>query len=704
MQSKQSEFDLLLKAGLSPILLKEGTKRPEDKEWEKWCREQPDEKQVEAWRKKGLNQIGLCLGSHLTATTKLIAVDIDNEEVQLPVSQAIGCVDGKVGAKGITIFCSAPLGIENAKIRRKKKGEPVKAPSVEILSNGCQTVVPPSIHPTTNQPYRWVGTPLYDNLKNLPTFDEWVLDEIKAILEDKAQPMLDLNNMVWLGADKGGNTHDSCVSAVGWMVSRSWPDFAIHRRIERAKAEACDKFGEEYNWPQSGRSIQEWIDSAKAKGMEGSSSKSDTPKKLPPEREMALWAIEYLGGADNLACVNGQLRKYKDGHWAKVNIDRLMRDMYLANEGIKEREAKAARGIVHVLLVRDNFGRTPNIAKSKDDPMCQRVCLQNGTLNLKTGVLEPWAREHEVLHQLPISWVDEGDCPLWDQLLKDTSGGEPRWVETLQEMFALSLVKDMSFHKFFCFLGSGGNGKGTVMSVLSALHDADAIGSVSITNLSDERKRTSLVGKLINISGEQSRLNMISDEYLKKITGEDPVDTRKLYGEIDNNVYMEVRFFESMNEMPSTSDNSKALRRRMIILKFLKQIDKPDPFFRDKLMQELPVIFSKRLVPALHDLYARGHFDPPKSSQVELDNYMMENDPVASWIAERCKPLDESERGTPNGDLYIDFSEWAKRNGYKPYTSVFWGKSMTRLGFDTKVTKIGPMSIRTRGIKIVATV
>lgn len=704
MPSKLSEIDKFLQAGLSPIPLKKGTKRPEEKEWEKYCSEQPSDQKVAEWKEKGLTeQLGLCLGTHLSETTKLIAVDIDNEEVLEAVVNAIGSREGKVGAKGLTIFCSAPLALENQKIRRRKKGEAVKAPSVEILSNGSQTVVPPSIHPTTSKPYTWTGRPLYEDLKNLPIFDEWVLDEIRAILDDKADKIADLNNMAWLGIDKGGNTHDSCVAAVGWMVSRSWPDYAIYRRIERAKAEACERNGGTYNWPSAARTIQEWINSAKAKGMEGSSEKAKTPKKLPPERVMAAWAIEHLGGRDCLATVNGQLRKYSDGHWAKVDVDKLVREMYDEDDAIKEREAKAARSIVHTMLVRENFGKTPDLSP-KDDPVCQRICLQNGTINLRTGVLEPWSKEHELLHQLPIQWVDEGDCPLWDQLVRDAGGGEPKWKETLEEAMALSLVRDMSFQKMFFFLGSGGNGKGTVASVLSALHDADAIASVSVTNLNDERKRTSLVGKLINLSGEQSRLNLISDEYLKKITGEDAIDTRKLYGEVNNNVFLDVRFFELVNEMPLTSDNSKGLRRRMIILKFVHEIEKPDPWFKQKLLKELPVILSQRLVPALQRLYDRGQFDPPDSSTNEVDRYMLDNDPVGTWIEQRCAELEDGDKATSSSDLYQDFKNWTENNGFKSMSVVYWGRSMTRLGFDVKIAKIGAMSIRVRPLKIVATV
>lgn len=687
--------------GLSPIPLLKGKKRPLDSKWQEYCDKQPTEETVTDWENQGLmDHIGLCLGTKVAKDTILIGVDVDDDDLVDNVKLAIGdpqLLSGKVGAKGTTVFCVAPASMKNKKIKRREDGKAKHAPSVEILCHGSQTVIPPSIHPDTGLPYEWYGRPLTDGVDQLQIFDHDVLDEVIALCEEKAQPIIDLNEMVWLGTDKGGNTHDSCVVAVGWMVSRGWADNSIHRRIERAKRQACERNGDTYNWPQSTRAIQEWIDSAKAKGMENSSKK--TPKRRPPQRVMAEWAIEELGGTDNLVTHQGVLRSYKDGYYARVDIDDLKRTMYLTDPNLKEADAKSAINIVHALCKRKNFGRTAGYAK-KDDPKLHRICVLNGTVDVRRGVLEKWDRDHDLTHQLPIEWIDDekAECPLFDYLLEKASGGDVKWKRTLLEYFALTFVPDMSFQKFLILIGPGGNGKGTLTSLLSALHDPDAIASVSITALNDERKRTSLAGKLVNISGEQSRLSLVADTYLKKITGEDPVDIRRLYGETENNVYFDTRFVESLNEMPQTSDNSDGLRRRMIILPFEYKIENPDPNFKEKIAKELPTIFAKRLVPALHDLYNRGYFDVPDASIEAVESYMKSNDPVKIWIEERCI---ECERGKPSAELYEDFCDWAKRNGFnKPFTSVFWGQQMKRLGYDAKVKKIGGFSVRNRLLRV----
>lgn len=703
MQSEPLDFDRLYRLGLSPIPLVLGKKRPLEDSWSRYCAEQPTEDTVARWKSDhGLEQIGLCLGSEVEPGHYLVAIDIDAPDMVEPVLAAVGGNGpAKRGAKGMTLFVKSPLAVVNQKIKRRgTDGKAERVPSVEILAAGSQTVIPPSIHPETQLPYQWVNSPLWQGFPHaLPEVDEWVIDEIVALCQRKGELFLALNDMTWLGVDKGGNTHDTCVSAVGLMVSRSWPDHAIHRRINRAKAEACARNGDAYNWPQSGRVVQEWINSAKEKGMEGSSKKGAVPKKVPPERVMANWGIEQLGGMENVATVKGQLRRYTDGYWPKVELGDLFRSMYEIDPVLKEKEAKAAISIMHTLAERKGFGTTPEL-EPKNDPKRQRICLRNGTLNVRTGELERHAREHELSYYLDFDWKEDSTCPTYDRVIAATFDNDEQAMNLWDEYCALTLVDDMTFQKLLFLKGPGGNGKGTLARVLRTMHDQDCVGSIGITDLNDERKRTSLVGKMVNISGEQSRLNLVADTYLKKITGCDPVDVRRLYGETDNNIMLSVRFLELVNEMPQTSDNSHALRRRIMILDCPVKVQNPDPDLDYKLWHERPGIL-RRWVAALNRLYKRGEFDISAKMSAAIDEYMLQNDPIKTWVLERCREVGEEEKGTLSADLYGDFRLWCEANGYRtPFTSVYWGAKMNGLGYPVKIGKIHGNSIRTRALII----
>lgn len=684
----------LLKFGLSPIPIKANKKAPAINKWQSYCTTTPTKEQIEEWDKKYTNaNVGLCLGTVIDEGMQIGAIDIDDDNMVSLVTNALG-TDGpaKKGKKGMTIFVQTSTNTKSTKIKAiDEKGLPSRTPAVEILLHGAQTVMPPSIHPD-GMTYKWIDPWLLDATKTLPILDEWVIDEIKAYCNRDSKHFTALNEMLWLGVDKGGDTHDVCVGAVAHMVARDWPDEVIHRRIERAKQDACDREGDKYDWPQSTNIIQGWIDSARSKGMTGKKKSL----KRPPERIMADWALEELGGSEYTANVNGLLRTYRDGHWPTADVGELKRTMYHINSVLKEREAKSGISILHSLSLHNGFGFTPDV-EPKNDPKKQRICLLNGTINLKTGELEQHNYEHELLHQLNFEWDDDAKCPLYEEIVNITLNQDKKAVIVWDEFCALSLIDDMSFQRLIFLKGPGGNGKGTIARVLRDMHDAGAVGSVGITDLNNERKRTSLIGKLINISGEQSRLNLVSDTYLKKITGGDPVDVRLLYQETKNNVMLTVRFLELVNEMPATSDSSHALKRRIIILNCPNKVKKPDLNLDAKLYKERPGILI-RWIAALKRLYKRNEFDIPESSKREVDNYMLENDSVQYWLSQCTEPC---ENGTHNRDLYASYLDWAKINGYKNYfTQVMWGRRLVSLGFETETKRIGGKPTRSRGIRL----
>lgn len=690
-----------LNAGLSPLPIVPNGKKPCIVRWQEFCHQQPKADDIEGWSRQYTQAgIGLALGTKVNDGQILIAVDVDDDEMVEHVRNAMGHITAsKIGKKGLTIFALAAPSITNCKIKKVVEGKRATHPCVEILCSGSQTVIPPTMHPVTREPYYWEDGELLSHMGDLPVFTDAVLDEIQAIAHGKGNLFIDLNTMVWAGVDGGGNTHDVCVQAVGMMVSRSWEDIQIHHRVVRAKREACIRAGDTYDWPHAEKAIQEWIDSARAKGMTGSSKKK---KQVPPERLMANWLIEYLGGKECVVTHNTQMRRFDEGHWPAINVEHLKRTMYMEDETLTMASAKNAVHIAATLAWDPNFGRTEGV-DAKHDPKLNRVCLNNGTINLITGDLERWDPDHHLLHKLKIDWDDNAKCPLYDDFLDKTFAGDEDLINVWEEFAGLSLVPDMSYQKMLFLKGPGGNGKGSLLRILTALHDQEAISSVSITSLGNERQRTSLVGKLLNVSGEESRVNMVADDYIKKITGEDPVDVRLLYGEVDNRVFLTVRFLGTVNDMPSSTDTSDALRRRMMILPCLNKVTTPNPNLANEIIaKELPGILKRKVV-ALRRLRERGHFIEPDASKYEVDQFMMMNDPIRYWMSEeQGRIVPDAENPTKSTELYADFAEWADSKGYKNIPNeMYWGQKLRSMGFDPKQKRVGDGVVRVRNLRIV---
>ncbi len=136
-------------SGYNVIPLRPNTKIPALTNWSNWCENRQESFQVENWAYSEANSnIGIPLG----IASNLIALDFDNDIDNLHesiVSLIQGSPVKKKGNKGFTAFYRY-----NGEMPKKwyKDGKAV----VELLSTGNQTVVPPSIHPDTKQPYIWI--------------------------------------------------------------------------------------------------------------------------------------------------------------------------------------------------------------------------------------------------------------------------------------------------------------------------------------------------------------------------------------------------------------------------------------------------------------------------------------------------------------------------------------------------------------------
>jgi hypothetical protein len=168
--------------------------------------------EIERYFKRGDN-LGLLMGTEIEPGVFLIAfdTDVDDQELIDRVRCAIGSgFPEKFGSKGGTCIGRTASSIKGVKLRRKNPLTGKPETLIEVLGKGSQTVVPPSIHPKTGQPYRWLTTPL-DEIEpgDLPEITAEVLDEIRLAVEKPQSPLFAINEMRYCGKDEGGDVHNS---------------------------------------------------------------------------------------------------------------------------------------------------------------------------------------------------------------------------------------------------------------------------------------------------------------------------------------------------------------------------------------------------------------------------------------------------------------------------------------------------------------
>jgi hypothetical protein len=161
---------LFRERGFWPRPIPPGTKECRIKGWQR-----PDSEfapaELDRWlRDFAACGIGLLMGSPFPDRTRLGAIDVDRDEY-VRVTQALlrdpPC--GRFGSKGAVFFVRVAGKLGNPKFTVRGEAGKQWGKVVECLFSRTLCVTPPTVHPTTDKPYRWIGTPLLEiDFNDLP--------------------------------------------------------------------------------------------------------------------------------------------------------------------------------------------------------------------------------------------------------------------------------------------------------------------------------------------------------------------------------------------------------------------------------------------------------------------------------------------------------------------------------------------------------
>lgn len=149
--------------GYWPRPITPGTKACHLREWQKPDSELPDAT-LASWLTSHANfGIGLLMGSPFPDGTTLGALDIDREEY-IRIGRAVlrdpQC--GRIGRKGAVLFVRVRGRLSNDEFKVRGDDNKRYGKVAECLFVKKLCVIPPTLHPDTGEPYRWMERALHE--------------------------------------------------------------------------------------------------------------------------------------------------------------------------------------------------------------------------------------------------------------------------------------------------------------------------------------------------------------------------------------------------------------------------------------------------------------------------------------------------------------------------------------------------------------
>ncbi|MBW8384445.1 MAG: hypothetical protein K0M69_18240, partial [Youngiibacter sp.] len=289
----------------------------------------------------------------------------------------------------------------------------------------------------------------------------------------------------------------------------------------------------------------------------------------------------------------------------------------------------------------------------------------------------------------PVKEVDD-----YVQLL---TNGDEKYRDLLFEILAHTLIVDKEFKrllaKFFIFVGDGGNGKGTLLTIIRKILNAKNCTGLSIKNMSDERYFVTMKGKLANLGDDidDQPINNEQMKQLKNISTCDFVATRELFKQ-SKETELTISLIFTSNHILKSFEKGESYRRRVLWLPMYTKPTKKDPLFISKLTTEKALEYwISLIIEGYRRLYHNATFTESELVGRFNKEYHEDNNGVLLYL--RDHRAEDFKNRKPK-EVWQHFEIWAEENDVSSTPKMLKEAIMQNFSLKVGVKKINGVSCR----------
>ena len=362
--------------------------------------------------------------------------------------------------------------------------------------------------------------------------------------------------------------------------------------------------------------------------------------------------------AYKIITVNGQLYVYEDGYYQQDEkiIERKMIDLF---PSIKQNQRSE---VLAYIRIKTHI----NSADIKVSPYI--INLKNTRLDIRTGKCLEFTPDAIEFDRIPVTYDPSAYCSDLDKMLNRVFLGDREVINLFEEMVGYCLIKTARYQKAFILVGSGSNGKSTILDLLEEFLGPRNYSSMPLEKVTDRFNMAELENRLANIGDDIDNVTIRDSGTLKKmISGESITVERK--GERPFKLSPYATHIYSANAIPRSFDKSDGFYRRWLLVpfnaKFTSEDPDYDPLIFDKITTDAALSYLLNIgLRGASRLIKRGRFTEPQSVRDALEHYKTDNSTTLSWIEDKGLDADYFLDNSTD-KVYADFTDWCKLSGIK---------------------------------------
>jgi len=268
------------------------------------------------------------------------------------------------------------------------------------------------------------------------------------------------------------------------------------------------------------------------------------------------------------------------------------------------------------------------------------ICFNNGVYNVNEYVLKPHDPSKFFLSKIPVNFNPTKTCPKTTKFLNEICF--PEDIPAIFEILGYCLLRDYPIEKTFMFLGSGGNGKSTLLELFGRFLGSENVVAHSLQSLEiDSHAKADLYGKHANIFADLTDSELKHTSTFKMLTGNDLIQARFLYKN-SFNFRNHAKPLFSANKLPKSQDDSDAFFRRWIIITFPNTFSGENKRKKSDIIAELTTDdelsgLLNEALEGLKRLLKSGEFSNSKSTEQIKDEYIKKSNSVEAFANEHVE-------------------------------------------------------------------
>ena len=269
------------------------------------------------------------------------------------------------------------------------------------------------------------------------------------------------------------------------------------------------------------------------------------------------------------------------------------------------------------------------------------IQFKDKIVDIKTEKIFDATPEYFITNPMPYKLGDSMETPEMDKLFKEWvvgAGQDESYVKILYEIIAYCACSEQFLQTIVALTGSGSNGKGTFLKLLTKFIGADNTCSSNLQALSKRSFESSaLYKKLFCNIGEVDYDDLQNTAMIKQLTGEDLI-RYEFKGRTPFADYSATTLIVATNSLPRTPDTSIGFYRRWVIIDFPNQFD-----VVADVLARIPEVeyehLTLKIATILKELYVRGSFSNAQSFEDKIKRYEERSNPVQKFIEDYCEEV-----------------------------------------------------------------